>query len=69
MKIVELLNHIQLPLNNEESQLLERFVGDTPVPKSHLSAREQHLAQQLTVKDVLRRSLEDGKIYYTKLCR
>lgn len=67
MKIVELTNKIQLPITNEESQLLERFVGDTSIPKTHLDEREQLLANQLTVKDVLLRTNTDGKIYYKKI--
>ena len=66
MKIVELYNNIQLPVNNEEAELLERFIGTTPIAKSHLTEREQILANQLTVKDVLLRTNEDGKIYYKK---
>ena len=66
MKIVELYNNIQLPINNEEAELLERFIGVTPIAKSHLTEREQLLANQLTVKDVLLRTNEDGKIYYKK---
>ena len=66
MKIVELTNHILLPINNEEQELLERFVGDTPIAKSHLNEREQILANHLTVKDVLLRTNEAGKIYYKK---
>jgi hypothetical protein len=69
MKIVELTNNIQLPITNEEAELLERFVGDTPLAKSHLAEREQTLANQLTVKDVLLRTNEDGKIYYKKRIR
>jgi hypothetical protein len=46
--------------------LLERFIGTTPIAKSHLNEREQILANQLTVKDVLLRTNEDGKLYYKK---
>ena len=66
MKIVELYNNIQMPINNEEAELLERFIGMTPVAKNHLTEREQILANQLTVKDVLLRTNENGKIYYKK---
>ena len=69
MKIVELTNKLQLPITNEESELLERFIGDTPIAKGHLTEREQVLANQLTVKDVLHRTNEDGKIYYKKRIR
>ena len=69
MKIVELVNNIHLPITNEEAEVLERFVGDTPIAKSHLNEREQVLANQLTVKDVLLRTNTDGKIYYKKRIR
>lgn len=67
MKIVELTNKILLPITNEEQELLERFVGDTAIAKSHLDEREQLLANNLTVKDVLTRTNTDGKIYYKKI--
>jgi hypothetical protein len=69
MKIIELVNNISLPITNEEAELLERFVGDTAISKTHLEAREQLLANQLTVKDVLLRTNENGKIYYKKRIR
>ena len=69
MKIVELTNNIQLPITNEEAEILKRFIGDTPIAKSHLNEREQVLVNQLTVKDVLLRTNEDGKIYYKKRIR
>ena len=66
MKIIELTNNILLPITNEESELLGRFVSNDPIPKSHLEEREQVLANNLTTKDVLLRFNEDGKIYYKK---
>jgi hypothetical protein len=66
MKIVELTNKIQLPITNEENELLEQFDNTAPIAKSKLSDREQVIANQLTVKDVLTRFNEDGKIYYKK---
>jgi hypothetical protein len=66
MKIVELTNKLLLAITNEEQELLERFVGDTPIAKSHLDEREQLLANNLTVKVVLTRTNTDGKIYYKK---
>jgi hypothetical protein len=67
MKIVELTNKLLLPVTNEEKELLERFIGDTPIAKSHLDEREQLIAHNLTVKDVLLRTNTDGKIYFKKL--
>lgn len=65
MKIVELTNNILVPITNEEKDLLSKFAGDS-VAKSQLDEREQLLANQLTMKDVLLRTNEDGKIYYKK---
>lgn len=65
MKIIELTNKILLPITNEERDLLDRF-GDEPVAKNQLDEREQVLANQLTVKDVLIRTNNDGKIFYKK---
>jgi hypothetical protein len=66
MKILELTNNILLPITNEENELLAQFVSDTSIAKSQLDERQQLIANQLTVKDVLLRTNEDGKIYYKK---
>lgn len=66
MKIVELTNKLLLTITNEENELLEQFTGDNTIAKSQLDEREQLIANQLTVKDVLLRTNEAGKIYYKK---
>jgi hypothetical protein len=66
MKIVELTNKILLPITNEEKDLLERFIGETPIAKNQLNEREQVIANHLTTKDVLLRTNDSGKIYYKK---
>jgi hypothetical protein len=66
MKIVELTNKLLLTITNEENELLEQFTGDNTIAKSQLDEREQIIANQLTVKDVLLRTNEAGKIYYKK---
>lgn len=66
MKIVELTNKLLIAVTNEEQDLLERFGVESVIAKSQLEEREQLLANQLTVKDVLIRTNEDGKIYYKK---
>jgi hypothetical protein len=66
MKIVELTNKLLLTITNEENELLEQFIGDNTIAKSQLDEREQIIANQLTVKDVLLRTNEAGKIYYKK---
>jgi hypothetical protein len=65
MKIVELTNKVLLPITNEEKDLLEKF-SDQPIAKSQLDEREQVIANHLTVKDILLRSNDQGKIYYKK---
>lgn len=66
MKIIELTNNLLMQITNEEAELLEQFDGDTRIAKSTLSERDQLLANNLTVKDVLHRSKDDGKIYYQR---
>jgi hypothetical protein len=66
MKIVELINNIQLPITNEEADLLDKFDGSTGIPKNELNERQQHVANQLVNKDVLLRRNQDGKIFYKK---
>lgn len=68
MKIVELTkNKLLIPLTNEETALLEKFNNGGRLAKSQLEEREQIIANQLTVKDILQRTNEEGKIYYQKL--
>jgi len=67
MRIVEILGGIQLPISNEEYDILAQFdPQNSLVPKSSLNEREQILANQLVNKGVLIRRNQDGKIYYKK---
>jgi hypothetical protein len=69
MKIVELLNNVQVALNNEQADLLGRFQHESKINKNALSEREQLIANQLTVQEVLLRRNENGQITYTKKIR
>lgn len=69
MKIVELLNNVQLSLNNEQADLLGRFQHESKIEKNKLDEREQLIANQLTMQDVLLRRNENGQITYTKKIR
>ena len=69
MRIVELINKISLPINNEQADLLNRFDHEPTIFKHRLNEREQEIANQLTALDVLRRSNENGKITYKKKTR
>ena len=66
MKIIELLNNVQIPITNEQAELLARFDIEPTVKKNSLNEREQLIANQLTMQDVLFRRNENGQITYTK---
>jgi hypothetical protein len=66
MKIVELTNHIMLPVTNEEADVLSKFNGRVPVSKSVLDLREQLLAAQLVNKGALIRKNNNGQIEFYK---
>jgi len=66
MKIVELLTKIQMPINNEEAELLSEFDEQQQIYKSDLEPRQQLIANQLVNKEVLYRIQENGRIVYRK---
>ena len=66
MKIVELLNKVQVPLTNEEADVLGQFYDRATIAKEDFDHRQILVANHLVNKDVLLRKNEDGKIYYRK---
>jgi len=66
MRIVELTNKLSIPLTNEESDLLNMFEDDSAIHKNKMEPREQLLANQLVVKEVLQRINNNGEIVYKK---
>lgn len=65
MKIVEFMGGVQLPITNEESDLLIKFDDyDSAINKKALTEREQVVANQLVNKGVLVRKNQDGQIHY-----
>jgi hypothetical protein len=64
MKIVELINHLQLPISNEENDLLSKFSDGEKLSKSSLNEREQFLVSQLVNKGVVIRKNNNGIIEY-----
>ena len=66
MKIVELLNKVQMPLSNEESDILGLFEANTSVDRNDLTERQIYIANQLVNKDVLFRRNNNGRITYHK---
>jgi len=70
MRIIELLNSLTIPINNEESAVLEKFNESESIAKTSLEPREQLLANSLVTKDILTRKRDnDGKIVFTKKIR
>ena len=69
MRIVELINSLQMPITNEESDLLKKFNDTREVPKRGLSEREQYIAGKLVERDVLIRRKIEGKIVYSERLR
>jgi hypothetical protein len=67
MKIIELLNNkIQLPITNEEAEVLRKFSIENHLPRRELDEREVYIANQLVNKDVLTRKNNNGQISYIK---
>ena len=67
MRIVELLNNLQLPITNEEAEVLDLFNEDIKVLyKDKLDERQVLMANKLVNKDVLYRINENGRIIYKK---
>lgn len=66
MKIVEIMGGIKLPITNEEVDLLNHFEDRDSVLKNTLTEREQVIANQLVMKNVLYRKHQDGRIEYYK---
>ena len=69
MKIKELLNGINIPITNEEAELLDRFDESEVIPKSKLEPRERLIMDSLVNKEVVRRQNKDDKVTYTKRIR
>ena len=70
MRIVELLTGLNLPINNEEAEVLSKFNEGATILKADLEPREQLLANALVNKDVLtRRKNDEGKVSYSKKIR
>jgi hypothetical protein len=66
MKIVELVNKINISITNEEAEVLDMFEDEQVIQRQDLSPREVILANQLVNKDILYRKNETGSITYKK---
>jgi hypothetical protein len=67
MKIVELIDSkIQLPITNEEAEVLGKFSEGNHIARRELNEREVYIANQLVNKDVLIRKNNNGQISYIK---
>ena len=66
MKIVELLNRVNIPITNEEAEILGLFEPGVEIKKRELDPRQVIIANQLVNKDILLRRNETGQITYKK---
>jgi hypothetical protein len=66
MKIVELVNKINVPITNEEAEVLDMFEDEAVIQRQDLSPREVILANQLVNKDILYRKHDSGHTTYKK---
>lgn len=67
MKIIELVDiKIQLPITNEEADILNKFGEGKHIQRRELNEREVYIANQLVNKDVLIRKNNNGQISYFK---
>ncbi len=66
MKIIELTKNLLITLTNEETDLLNKFDDNDVIAKRKLTEREQVIATNLTMKDVLQRTNADGQTQYKK---
>lgn len=66
MKIVEITEGLSIILNNEEADLLKKYSFEEAVSKKSLTEREQIIANQLVIKDLLLRKNIDGTIQYSR---
>ena len=66
MKIIELVNNINVPITNEEAEVLDMFEDEAVIQRQDLSPREVILANQLVNKDILYRKHDSGHTTYKK---
>jgi hypothetical protein len=70
MKIIELTQNLNVAITNEEADMLLKFDEDTPeMAKGDMDERQQLMANQLVIKNLLTRTNENGRIIYKRRIR
>jgi hypothetical protein len=71
MRIVELTQHLNVAITNEEAELLDKFDETQPVmARRELDLRQKTLADSLVNKNILlRKKDEQGRINYKRRIR
>jgi hypothetical protein len=69
MKIIEILNGLQVPITNEEADILKKFNEAEIIDRAELDEREREVANSLVNKEILNRRAKDGKVNYSKKIR
>lgn len=64
MKTVEITAGVNVYVNGEEQEVLERIESAGTVAKSDLTERECYLANMLVQKSIVTRKKINGKLYY-----
>jgi len=65
MKLVETPGGVNVFLSNREFKMWEGLSNEQC--KADLSEREQHVAQELVRKGVVKRSIREKKTYYSRI--
>ena len=70
MKIIELTQNLNVAITNEEADMLLKFDEDTPgMAKSDMNERQQLMANQLVIKNLLTTTNQNGRIIYKRRIR
>ena len=70
MKIIELTQNLNVAITNEEADMLLKFDEDTPeMATGDMDERQQLMANQLVIKNLLTRTNENGRIIYKRRIR
>jgi len=65
MRFIELVDgFFQLPITEEEDNLVAKFGDDSIILKDNLNEREREIARLLTSKGIFSRIKKENKLYY-----
>lgn len=66
MRWIDVIGGLKMPINNEESDLVDKINESNEIAKKDLNEREEELARNLVSRGILNRfSKKDSVQYYT----